>query len=61
MRIEGRDDQRAALGAGARARLGDHRLVAAMEAIEIAERDHGPAQTIGQGFRAGQRFHGAGL
>ena len=49
VRIEGRDDRRAALGLGPGNRLARHGLVAQVEAIEIAQRDNRTAQGIGHG------------
>ena len=50
MRIEGRDDRGTPFRFGARHRTPDHRLMAAMEAVEIAERDHRAAQGLRQRF-----------
>ena len=46
VRIEGRDQSRPALGAGARDGAADHRLVAGVKSIEIAERDDAAAQAL---------------
>ncbi len=46
VRVEGRDDRRAALGLRPLDRLAHHRLVAEMEPVEIAERDHRAAQLV---------------
>ena len=48
MRIEGRDDAGPALGPCPIDRLLCDRLVAEMEAVEIAQRDHRAAQALGQ-------------
>ena len=61
MRIEGRDDQRAAGLAGERLRPRHHRLVAPVEPVEIAQRHHAAAQMIGQSPVARQPLHEAGL
>jgi hypothetical protein len=47
MRLEGGDDRRAALVEGPRHRPSDHRLVAEMESVEIAEGDDAPLEIIG--------------
>ncbi len=46
MRVEGRDDRRAALRLRPVDRLARHRLMPAMEAVEIAERNHSAAQRL---------------
>ena len=47
MRIEGRDQHRPALGAGARDGAAHHRLVALVKSVEIAERDDAAAKRSG--------------
>ena len=44
VRVEGRDDHRPPLVEGARDRAADHRLVAEVESVEIAERDDAPLE-----------------
>ena len=53
--VEGGDDHRAALVEAALDRAADHRLVAEVEAVEIAERDDAPPQD-----RRGCRRRGSG-
>jgi hypothetical protein len=64
MRLEGQRRSRAAGRPGAGQRRRNHRPVAAMHAVEIADGDHGAAQRIGrravaqddEGLRRGKRF-----
>ena len=60
MRVEGRDDHRPPLVMAAGDRSADHRLVAQVEAVEIAERDDCAAEAIGYGLVEGQPLHCAG-
>ena len=61
VRIEGRDQGRPALGPRARDGAADHRLVAGMKSVEIAERDDAAAKR-GRNRRAPvQALHGARL
>ena len=57
MRIEGRDDHRPALVRAARHRSPDHRLVAEVEAVEIAQRHDRAAQGFGDRLVEGQALH----
>ena len=61
VRIEGRDHHRAALVKAARDRPPDHRLVAQMKAVEIAERDDAAAECFGDRLVEGQALHRRGL
>ena len=47
VRVEGGDDHRPPLVEGARDRPADHRLVAEVESVEIAERDDAPLEMLG--------------
>ena len=53
MRLEGQHQRRHAAPVGFLARALEHRLVAAMDAVEIADRDHAAAQFGGQRRIAG--------
>ena len=57
MRIEGGDDHRPPLVESALDRAADHRLVAEVEAVEIAERDDAPLQGFGDAAGEGQALH----
>ena len=61
VRVEGRDDHRPPLVEAARDRPPDHRLVAQMKAVEIAERDDAAAETLGDRLVEGQPLHRRGL
>ena len=61
VRIEGGDDHRPPLVEAARDRPPDHRLVAEMEAVEIAERDDAPLEAVGDAAGEGQALHWRGL
>ncbi len=61
MRLEGGDDYRPALVETHRDRAADHRLVAEVEAVEIAERDHAPAKAVRQGLAVRQALHRSGV
>ena len=50
VRVEGRDDARAARFARPADRLARNRLVPLVETVEIAQRDDPAAQALGQGF-----------
>ena len=58
VRIEGRDQHRAALGAGARDGAAHHRLVALVKAVEIAERDDAAAKCVRNRRAPVQALHG---
>jgi hypothetical protein len=61
MRIEGRDQRRPALGARPLDRPADHRLMADMETVEIAERhDRAPCEG-GNHLVPGKPYHGRAL
>jgi len=60
MRIEGRDDRRAALILRVADGAADDRLMAGVEAIEIAERNHPAAQGFFDTLVAVEADHGAG-
>ena len=57
VRIEGGDDHRPALVKCARDRAADHRLVAEMESVEIAEGDDAPLELIGDAAGEGEPLH----
>ena len=57
VRVEGGDDHRAALMKAALDRAPDHRLVAEMKAIEIAERDDASPQAFGDAAGECQALH----
>ena len=61
VRVEGRDDHRPPLVEAARDRPPDHRLVAEVEAVEIAERDDAPLEVVGDAAVEGQPLHCGGL
>ena len=58
MRIEGGDDDRPALVRAALHGAADHRLVAEVKAVEIAERDDRAAKGVGDRLVEGQALHG---
>ena len=60
MRVEGGDDRRPPLMEGARDRPPDHRLVAEVESVEIAERDDAPREAVGDAAVEGQALHWRG-
>jgi hypothetical protein len=57
MRIEGGDDHRPPLVEGARHGAADHRLVAEVEAIEIAECDDASPEVLGDAAVKGEALH----
>ena len=59
VRVEGGDDHRPPLVETARDRPPDHRLVAEVEAVEIAERDDAPLEAFGDSAVEGQPLHRA--
>src|SRR5690242_15054933 len=59
MGIEGGYNSRPALVEAALHRSSDHRLVAEVETVEIAECDDGPAQAFGDAAGEGQALHRA--
>jgi hypothetical protein len=61
MRIEGRDQRRPPVRAGARHRPPDHRLVPEMEAVEIAQRDDPARQMLGDNRAPVQALHGRAI
>ena len=62
MRIEGRNDHRPSLVRSALDRSPDHRLVAEVEAVEIAQRNNGAAHGVGDRLIVGQALQlGQGL
>jgi hypothetical protein len=61
MRVEGCDDHRAPLVERARHRPADHRLVAKVESVEIAECDDVPLEMIGDAAGEGKTLHSRGL
>ena len=58
MRIEGRDQHRPPLGAGARHGAAHHRLVALVKSVEIAERDDAAAKCVRNRRAPVQALHG---
>src|SRR5439155_26592760 len=61
MRLERRDDHRPPLVKAACDRPTDHRLVAEMEAVEIAECDDAPPEALGDTAVEGEALHWAAL
>ena len=57
VRVEGGDDDRPPLVVAARDRAPDDRLVAEVEAVEIAERDDAAAKRVGHAAIEGQPLH----
>jgi len=57
MRLERRDDYRAALMEGALDGAVHHRLVAEMETVEIAECDDAPLQIVGDAAGESEPLH----
>ena len=57
VRVEGGDDHRPPLVKCARDGAADHRLVAEMESVEIAECDDAPLETVGDAAGEGQALH----
>ena len=60
MRVEGGDDHRPPLVRAALHRPPDHRLVAEVEAVEIAERDDRAAKRVGDRLVEAQALHACG-
>jgi len=61
MGIERRDDHRPSFVKSARDGTADHRLVAKVESIKIAECDNAPLQMIGDAAGEGKPLHSRGL
>ena len=61
MRIEGRDQSRPPLGAGARDGAAHHRLVALVKSVEIAERDDAAAKRVRNRRAPVQALHGGAI
>ncbi len=59
--VEGGDDHRPPLVEAALDRAPDHRLVAEMESVEIAERDDAPPEAVGDAAGEGQALHSPAL
>ena len=57
VRVEGGDDHRPPLVEAALDRAPDHRLVAEMEAVEIAERDDASPKPVGDSAGEGKALH----
>ena len=57
MRVEGGDDHRPPLMERARDSAGDHRLVAEVESVEIAEGEDAPLEALGNAPGEGQALH----
>ena len=60
MGVEGGDDRRSALVEGALDRAADHRLMATVEAVEIAQRDDRAAERFGYRRGEAQALHRIG-